>query len=436
MPQRVHVEALELILASVSPTGDRLLSSFLYGKPGAPHWNRRFGAEIFVRPKDYFRALLFIRQNGAAYLRTVSISELWSMVADFLTENFWYIQNSMFAQQEHRSYLERVSEENKVVLALALARSTMFQPESELSLYPLLPIRVKANFETNNFFLINAADLSPSHLPSSFDCTFLEPGRFPPFAHDKGRKRSVVSWLGVRSPLPPVAGKITAAILGAVALTPIPRERYMCSMRQVFGGQCTITNTSHSVSYGITPHTPPLMHDIVLTKDDHAWLVSLAKLLEGSDKPSRSRLRALEYFFRAWFLNPRERFPVLCMSLDSLVGVSSNHTSEAVKYVKKVVSTAIDSERLRLLLRLRGAVIHGAAPDVYDSDNYEKYYEDYLADPIYDLELIVAKALRHDIFGSSLKYHDDPNAEIIAKAQAMGRLPKTQDQRPILDENI
>lgn len=178
------------------------------------------------------------------------------------------------------------------------------------------------------------------------------------------------------------------------------------------------------------------MHDIVLTEADHGWLTIVSTLLGASDKQSRSQLRALEYFYRAWFLDPRERFPALCMSLDSLVGVSHGHTAEAVRYVKSAVDTAIDDNRLRLLMRVRGAVIHGAAPDVYDSEHYEKYYVDYETDPIRDLELIVAKCLRNAIFGTSLKYHADPNAKQRASLQTMRRLPVRLDEGGILAETV
>jgi len=179
-----------------------------------------------------------------------------------------------------------------------------------------------------------------------------------------------------------------------------------------------------------------MMNDIVLTEADHGWLTILAALLDASDTHSRSQLRALEYFYRAWFLDPRERFPALCMSLDSLVGVSDGHTKAVVKYVKSKIDTVIDDDRLRLLMRVRGAVIHGAAPDVYDSENYEKYYVDYETDPIRDLELITAKCLREAIFGATLKYHLDPNAELLANMQAMGRLPARLDEGCIIAEDV
>jgi hypothetical protein len=179
-----------------------------------------------------------------------------------------------------------------------------------------------------------------------------------------------------------------------------------------------------------------MMHDIILSEADHGWLAILAALLNKADKDSRSQLRALEYFYRAWFLDPRERFPALCMALDSLVGVSHGHTKAAVSFVKSVIDTAIDDDRLRLLMRVRGAVIHGAAPDVYDAESYEKYYVDYEADPIRDLELIVAKCLREVIFGTPLKYHPDPNAELRAAMQAKGRVPTRLDDGCIIAPDV
>lgn len=87
-------------------------------------------------------------------------------------------------------------------------------------------------------------------------------------------------------------------------------------------------------------------------------------------------------------------------------------------------------------MRVRGAVVHGAAPDVYDSDHYEQYYAEYETDPIRDLELIVAKCLRNNIFGGTLPYHANPNAKIIAEQQAKGRMPRRLDDGCIIPSDI
>ena len=434
MSHPAHTEAVDRLLTSIYPSGERLLSSFLFGKPEAPHWQRNLGAEIYVQPKEYIRALLFLRQNGAHYLRAISISELWSMATNFLTDNFWYIKAGMFVPETGRPYAAYVSVEDKLALAKALEKSVIFQPRAELTLYPLFSVRVANNFENSKFFLINSSDLSTHHFPDSLKTLSLAPEIFPPIVDWEGRKHITVSWLGIRSPLPLISKKIAAAILGAIALAPPPRHRYMFSERQVFGGRFTAGNSGYAVSGGMSPHTPPIMSDIILTKNDHNWLEILPDLLGSVEISSRRKLRALEYFYRAWFHDPRERFPVLCMSLDSLVGVTHAHTSAAIQYVKETISSTIDDDRLRLLMRVRGAVVHGAAPDVYESENYEAYYEAYETDPIYDLELVVAKCLREDVFDGTLKCHFDKHIERMGNKAIKPRTLRDWDAGCIIED--
>jgi hypothetical protein len=80
MAKSVHVEAIELLLSAIYRASglDGKMSSFLYGQPGSAIWERRFGVEIFYRRRKMVRAALYVRQNGPAYLRYLSISEIWA----------------------------------------------------------------------------------------------------------------------------------------------------------------------------------------------------------------------------------------------------------------------------------------------------------------------------------------------------------------------
>ncbi|WIU38596.1 hypothetical protein [Methylorubrum extorquens] len=120
MAEPIHHQTIELLLKAIHPEGDTLLSSFMFGKPGAPIWERRFGTELYADRKVYTRALLFIRQNGAAHLHAISISELWSMVTNFLTENFWFIGHSSAFLKYSSPYSDYVSARDKASLAEAL----------------------------------------------------------------------------------------------------------------------------------------------------------------------------------------------------------------------------------------------------------------------------------------------------------------------------
>lgn len=434
MTRDIHLQAIERLISSIYPSGDQLLCSFMYGQPGSPVWQHRYEAEIYVRRRDYLDAVLYIRRNGAPYLRAISIADLRSMITQFVIDNFWYIGGRNLLPNPVKAYGMTMRPAEKLALANALAESPMFVPTSELTLYPLIPVRVIAPFDSERFVLTAPDHLNRSHLPETARDS-LDSGNFPPITDWSGVRRPVGSWLGVRSPLRLVSDKMASAILGAVALTQLPRQRYLFSGRQVFGGKCTVSS-SVTISTGDGAHTPPMMHDIVLTVADHAWLVKLDSLLAANDKRSRSKLRALEYFHRAWFLDPRERFAPLCMSLDALVGADNGHTSAAVKFVKGIIDSGIDEARLRLLMRIRGAVIHGAAPDVYDSENYEQYWLDYSADPIRDLELIVAKCLRQNLFAGSLAHHAGPHAALLAEMRSRGRIPKVLDPDAIIPAEL
>jgi hypothetical protein len=433
MLKPIHVEAIEHILSAVYSTGDHQLTSFLYGKPGSAPWERRLGAEIFVRRKEYIRALLFVRHHGAPYLREISVSDLWSKVTEFLTANFWYLRASQFQRLADVSFGDQIGPAEKMAMAGALAQSVLFEPRSELTLFPLIPICIAEAFRSKHFFLLSADDLPIAEVQEFIQASDFDPKQFPPSRSWEGHKFYPTSWLGVRSPLLLKSQKMASAILGAIALTPVPTKRYQFSMRPMFGGRCTFGD-AYSISMSDTPHTPPMMSDIALTGDDHDWLLHVARLFDLDDASAGSRTRSLEYFCRAWFLDPRERFPWLCMSLDSLVGAQRRHTAESVKFVKDVIDASIDEDRLILLMRMRGAIVHGAAPDVYESQHYESYYARYEVDPVRDLELIVAECLRKAIFGSALRHHKNPDASIIRTMQESGRLPRQMDEGCIIRE--
>src|SRR5690606_9646537 len=116
MAEAVHIAAIEHVLSAIYASGDTLLSSFIVHKLGAPAWDRvsGIGTEIFVRRKEYIRALLFIRQNGAPYLRAMSVSDLWSLVTSFVTENFWHIRDGEFRRRHDCSYADQIESSGKL----------------------------------------------------------------------------------------------------------------------------------------------------------------------------------------------------------------------------------------------------------------------------------------------------------------------------------
>ena len=436
MPEdrQLAADATLHVLGSLYPDGNQLLSSFLYGEPGSPQWQRRMGTKIFVRQDQYISALLFIRKCGAPFLRDVPVSAVSQMVTNFITEHYAWITGGRLLLTPGVSLAQQVRSQGLTALSEAMLRSPLFNPANEVTLYPLTVVHVANRFQSAHFALCTPDNLSVAldsfgvHPPS------LAPAQFPPLAGLVEQPVPTSNWLCINAPGHLIAQKRACAILGALALAVIRRERHLQTGRVIQTGHCTITSEGYSCAPGAHPLTPRMPSDIIVTTADHAWLDILSDLLDGHGLREKSHVRALEYFYRAWFDDPRERFPTLCMALDSLVAAQHGHTKAAVAFVTSTVNEPIDDGRLRCLMRLRGAVIHGAAPDVYESEYYETYYATYGEDPICDLDLVVARCLRHTIFGDKFAVHPDPHEELVKQQQSVGRLPRNLRGKAIISD--
>src|SRR5713101_71049 len=309
---QMHDEAVELLLASISKErGSGSKSSFTFGTPGARPWEKGFATEIYYRPNKLVRAALHVRERGPAYLRLISIDEVQSKLQDFVVGNFGYLMEDVFLKKFEGSFADQVSQGAKSRFADVLASSAIFQPRSELTLFPLATVQVQADFDSQAFFLAAPSSLNAARLPPGTGIQHIAPEKFPPLSDWQGHHERPSAWLGVWSPAYQASNKMKAGVLGALALTQLPPYRHMFSGRQVFGGRCTFSEGT-TTSFGAA-HTPPLMHNIVVSSGDHAWLRILSSKLTNGKTSVQRQIRALEYFYRAWELDSSERFPILCM---------------------------------------------------------------------------------------------------------------------------
>ena len=434
MTPKICSETIELLFASISHDPDEgLLSSFMFSNPAKSFGQMGMGTEIYFHPTRLTKAALFVRANGPAYLKYLSINDIWSMLQKLVTENYWYLADEAMFTQFSGNYSESISDSTKDKFAELLASSSIIEPSKNLTLFPLLTVTGEMEFNSDVFFIIPAAALRGEFLPDEVDKKHLLPERFPPLKDWSGKTEVVTSWLGVHSPAAQVSSKMRAAILGALALKPMHKHRYMFSGRNMYGGQCSFENGTSSFSFR-DPHTPPLMYDIILDVSDRQWLTVLSEKLSDNRRAVRREIKALEYFYRSWPLEASERFPVLCMTLDAIFGDANHATQAVIDGVREALGSHVGDKRLRLLMDIRASVIHGGAPDVFDSKKYAKYYETYDADPVGDLGQVVAACLNAKIFDGAIKPGKDPNEKIIREAQAKGRLPRKRFGKSILDE--
>lgn len=431
--QRIYIDTIEMLLNSVTLEmgEDGAEHSFLFGRPGSPHWEHRLGATIYYHPVEINLTALHVRSSGPRYLRALPLGDICAKLKTFLSENFWHIGNAIFGCRDSRPLSVLVPEEHKLALATALSTSSIFEPEYELTLFPLVPVRVDQPIATDAFFFVSATNQDLLNFVDTRVRNEIEPTCFPPQKRATGPRNQPTSWLGVTSPDYRAAIKIRSAILGAVALTQMDQYRHTFSGRSIFGGRCTIGKSNFTYSFE-EAHTPKCMNEIKLTGKDTGWLETLSDKLLSEDKTSARQSKALEYFYRAWPKTPEERFPILCMALDAIYGEASNATQAVIDGVRATLGDHVSEPQLRSIMKLRASVIHGGAPDVYDSRKYAEHYRKFGCDPIRDLQLVVAACLRRVIFTNGFAEHEDPNSATIAKAIAAGRFPPMRTAKSIL----
>lgn len=431
--EKVHLETVELLLASITSRmgEDGLRSAFLFEKPGARFRGMGAATEIFFHSVELHLAAHFVRSNGPQYFKALPLSEIVAKLRNFVTENFWYLRDTMLTYEDTRPFNIKVGANAKSELAKALAADPMFHAERKTTLFPLATVQVSEEVRLENLFFTSPTRNNPFDLSNSDLASRLLPMQFPPVPNFTGRIELPTAWLGIRSPDVRVARKMRAAVLGALALTQPHRCRYMFSGRRVFGGQCTIER--EAISYSFEPaHTPPCFYDVIVSAADSEWLEVLSRKLSSSKAKDLRHIKALEYFYRSWEQSPEERFPIYCMALDAIFGDANHATQAVVEGVANTLGIRDQEKRLRDLMGIRASVIHGGAPDVYESSKYPKYFRKHGFDPIIDLELVTSECIRSVAFNGSLTEHPDPNEPMMQKARESGRFPQRVVNHSIL----
>ena len=413
--------AIDLMLAAMfcQRHPDRRQHSFMYSQPGrSPFMGGGAGFEVHYDIRGLIQAALFMRRNAAPHLRSLAVADVEKVLTNFISDNFWIIGNEAWdgcllgpGQASDAPFSVFVAEATKERLAEAISASDLFTEPRHLFAFPLVVVRVDQEFDCPEFFLVKPEGLTLDRLPSGYVAADLRVESFPPFRRWDGVRNSPASWLGVRAGTLEVAKRNRAAILGAVALLPHRLERYLFTGRKLFGGLSTFNGSLSMTSSD--PHTPPLSEDVVIGSADHAWLAVLAQKIVSPTKVDKRHIRALEYFYRAWVPDPTRRFPTLFGALDAIYGDAGRATQSVIDAVGPVMGPVYDYERLKLLLGLRASVIHGGAPNVYESSDYHRYYERYEEDATRDLEVIVARCLQAVIFGSAMQERPHTHAALI-----------------------
>lgn len=370
------------------------------------------GTEVNFDGRMLMEAALYVQQHGSPHLKGLPVDKVESDLIGFVTEAYYLLAPETFLASFHGSYADAVSDGVATSFAAALAASRFFVEPRLAAIFPLVPVRVDVAYDAAPFFLCAPGGLAAAlgQLAGRFETV---EDTFPPVDEWDGRREPVSSWLGVRAASLDAARKVRAVVLGAAALLPHHYERYTFSERRQFGGEITLSDR-YSLSFG-DPHTPPLMTDLVIGAGDRPWLDELARKLTSPTKEDRKHIRALAYFYRAWTPDPVKRFPTMFAAIDAVFGDAGQATQAVVDALGPVMGPEYTAERIRVMLGLRASVVHGGAPDVYESSKYRTYYRDYGKDAVKDMELIVARCLQAVIFPGTMVERPHTHADAIAR---------------------
>lgn len=391
-------EAARLLLSSMHKHrhADRRRSSFVFTQPGQPPFSKGGGiAEVNFDRGRLLECAVYIRKHGAPHLMNLPVSKIERELILFVTENYYIIAHEALWSDFAGSYADNLYVEKTHEIVAALGASHFFRKQQVTVAFPIVPIRILDDYIGASFFL-RASDGLAAALGADAGGFRIIGDTFPPIARWDGARQAVPSWLGVRAPTIEAARKVRASVLGAVALLPQHDERYMFSGRKIFGGEI-IFRYKCSFCFG-EPHTPPIMRDITIDSTNRYWINQLEYKFTSESKDDQKHLLALEYFYQAWTKDPVTRFPLMFFSLDAIFGDVSKATQAVVDAVSRVIGSEYTADRIRLLLHLRASVVHGGAPNVYESKKYHTYYQKYGKDAIEEIEMITATCLQQTIF--------------------------------------
>lgn len=424
-PSIVREIIIDLLSSVYNFAGDDgLLNSFLIGDNRQNHISGRIAVTIFFRRKKIIPAAMKLRSFGPPHLRYLPLSHCIEKLRSYLTDRYHLIiGNDIFSRAES-SLLERISNAHIDLLVEDFSQCDVLNPPLETYLFPLVTIQIREKFEGAAFALSTANDLAGQTRLASLPPGYINGQTHPPFSGWKFKPQFPTSWLLVTAPSPEVAMKYRASILGAISLTVMHSFRHQFTGRNVFGGFACVSDTN-SISQS-APHTPALSKDIILGSEDIVWLDAIDNFLTSSNEDNIKKIKSLQYFYRSWFLPDSERFPIDCITIDSMFGDANGATEAVARGVDEKFGGRLDRTRVLLLMRLRNSVIHGGAPDVYDSSKYAKYYRDYGDDPIRDMSALVAECLRQTVFNGQIREQPNPYAEVIERAVAAGKIPKLE----------
>ncbi|TCU18781.1 hypothetical protein [Rhizobium sullae] len=376
--------------------------------PGAIESN--YTIQVYLRPTALTAPALLLKAEGPAYLAAHSLANIREMLRKFVCRQYPVIWRNIKTKDFDGSLFDVVSTDARSAFATALESSSIFRPRIDYTAFPITPLVVEDDFDCDGFSLI--------------DVNSITEGSAEWLLKNHLGDENVGGWLIVKAASVDAAKKDRRAILGALALALDKHHRHEFTLRRVVTGYLRFPRPDTISTSSSGPHTPPLGRPVTVTEADHPWLTQLSEIMSALGKPDRRKIKALEYYYRAWFMDESDRCFLLFMALDAIFGQDGDGFAVGIKKgVKATLTDGVDEKRLDRLLLIRNTMLHGGAPDLFASSQYLEYAKSYEADPSDDIQLLIAKCLRKHIFANCFRPQDDPDVGAIQHAKVQGLIP-------------
>jgi hypothetical protein len=400
---------------------DRMIDDVLYAAVPEGHSERNYTVRLFLNPSALTAPAVKLKTKGPKYLAAHSVNDIAEMLRRFVYHHYPIVWREVKKEDFDGSLHQIVSADCRAELALALENSAIFRPRLDCTAFPITPLIVKADFDCDDFSLIDVSSLTE--------------GEAGPLVEKYLGEKEVGGWLVIKAASIQAAKRDRRVVLGALALALDHQHRHAFTLREVVTGFLRFPSRRTISVSSSGPHTPPIGSPITIENLDHAWLCNLSRILSRSSTLLKRHGKALEYYYRAWFMDESDRCFLLFMALDAIFGQDGVGFAAGMKKgIAETLQEPIEEKRLDGLLRIRNTMLHGGAPDLFASSNYLKYAQKYSSDPSTDIQLLAAKCLRAQIFGAGFRSQDNPDFEALEFARRQGLIPSAPRTNQIISE--
>lgn len=186
----------------------------------------RIQSVIFLDTAALSDVAYCVRLVGPRYLTALSISQVTSLLRDIVRENYWRAERDWPANKGGHLILEDADIDPVCNCFL----QKIVSPPIIRFLFPLTSLKVDRAYKFNTWSLLPPSELTRS-LSGIARLDRLKTDQMPMFCDEGVRGLPVNCWLSISSPAKEHAQKLKRIVLGAIALSPLRRDRHLFSLR-------------------------------------------------------------------------------------------------------------------------------------------------------------------------------------------------------------